>query len=149
MALFDKQPYFKLPLAVIPYIKVLSDAQAGRVFTGILQYCADGTIPPLSGKALDAFMFLKKWADYQEEHPRWRGFCGEDSVLVRRSVEYKRWRDAVYERDGYTCQMCGQRGGKLNAHHIKPFAKYPELRTVVDNGITLCERCHKEEHRGK
>ena len=40
--------------------------------------------------------------------------------------------------------MCGDnKGGKLNAHHIKSFADYPELRFEVSNGITYCEDCHK------
>lgn len=61
-------------------------------------------------------------------------------------MRYKRWRDAVYQRDNYTCQKCQTRGGYLNAHHIKSWAKYKKLRYVVANGITYCESCHKEEH---
>lgn len=57
--------------------------------------------------------------------------------------EYQQWRKAVYERDNYTCQKCGDnKGGNLNAHHIKSFVDYPRLRYVVSNGITLCEKCH-------
>jgi 5-methylcytosine-specific restriction endonuclease McrA len=54
------------------------------------------------------------------------------------------WRSAVYLRDNYTCQKCGQRGGRLNAHHVKPFKDFPELAFDVSNGQTLCVPCHKE-----
>lgn len=67
---------------------------------------------------------------------------------IRASEEYKEWRKAVFERDDYTCQLCGAHGVRLNAHHKKPFATYPELRTETDNGITLCESCHKKVHHG-
>lgn len=65
----------------------------------------------------------------------------------RNSHEYREWKKAVFERDNYTCRKCGKRGGILNAHHIKSWAYYPNFRFSVDNGITLCERCHKQVHR--
>ncbi|MGM0214928.1 HNH endonuclease [Enterococcus sp. AZ109] len=66
---------------------------------------------------------------------------------IRSSGEYARWRTAVYERDNFVCQKCGQVGGDLNAHHVKPFAKFPDLRFDISNGQTLCETCHKNIHR--
>lgn len=60
--------------------------------------------------------------------------------------EYRAWRRTVFQRDGYTCTVCGKHGGTLNAHHIKPWADYPELRFDVANGTTLCESCHESEH---
>lgn len=69
--------------------------------------------------------------------------------VQRKTPQYAEWRTAVFERDGYRCAICGEVGGRLNAHHIKPFAKYPDLRLDIDNGITLCEKCHKEVHRRK
>lgn len=71
------------------------------------------------------------------------------STEGRHSTKYKAWRLAVYRRDDYTCCRCGARGVRLNAHHIKGYAHYPELRYEVSNGITLCEECHKKEHRRK
>lgn len=66
---------------------------------------------------------------------------------ARRNKKFKKWRELVYNRDNYTCQSCGIRGGKLNAHHIKSFAGYIDLRYNLSNGITLCESCHKKLHR--
>lgn len=76
----------------------------------------------------------------------WNGFLLTTNQLLRRSEEYKKWRKAIYERDNYTCWICEERGGILHAHHIKSFSKYLELRFKVDNGITLCKKCHKIIH---
>ncbi|UKS25043.1 phage replisome organizer N-terminal domain-containing protein [Paenibacillus sp. HWE-109] len=64
----------------------------------------------------------------------------------RTTAEYTTWRSLVFERDDYTCQHCRTKGNKLNAHHIKSFADYKELRFEVSNGLTLCEECHSKEH---
>ncbi len=60
---------------------------------------------------------------------------------------YKKWRVDVYKRDKFTCQMpsCGSKG-RLNAHHIKRWSDNPILRFNVNNGITLCHKCHKSIH---
>lgn len=67
-----------------------------------------------------------------------------EAKKIRSSLEYRDWRIAVFARDNYTCQECGNRGMTLNADHIKPFAYYPELRLVIENGRTLCHPCHKK-----
>ena len=73
----------------------------------------------------------------------------EKRGLQRKTKEYNAWRTSVFMRDNFTCQICGQVGGTLNAHHIKPYAKYPDDRLDVDNGVTLCKACHKNVHRKK
>lgn len=71
----------------------------------------------------------------------WRGGLTDANRLGRSSVEYRAWRQAVFERDGYACTRCGE-GGLLHADHIQPWAESPELRYDVDNGRTLCRPCH-------
>lgn len=64
----------------------------------------------------------------------------------RTSTQLHKWSLAVRRRDGFMCRKCGSRE-KLNAHHVKPFADFPGLRFNINNGITLCEDCHKKEHK--
>ncbi len=64
----------------------------------------------------------------------------------RQGLEMREWRDAVYARDNYTCQLCGIRGGKLNAHHLYSYKGYPQLAYDLSNGVTLCAACHRAFH---
>lgn len=57
------------------------------------------------------------------------------------SPEYKQWRLRVFKRDFFTCRMCARKEG-IQAHHIRRWADFPQLRFVVNNGITLCGICH-------
>jgi len=75
----------------------------------------------------------------------WRGGISKLRNRQFSQVKHREWRKAVFERDDYTCQKCKIRGGKLEAHHIKPFAYFSDLRYEVDNGLTLCKSCHLKE----
>lgn len=70
------------------------------------------------------------------------GFSTTEQHMARNNTYYKEWIRKVFQRDNYTCQCCGKRGGDLNAHHLYNFAEYEDLRYEVDNGITLCPQCH-------
>jgi hypothetical protein len=81
-----------------------------------------------------------------DKHPNWKNGISKKNKTERQiamqTIEYINWRRSVFERDKYTCQECDQVGGKLHADHIKPWAKYPDLRYIVSNGRTLCYKCH-------
>lgn len=80
-----------------------------------------------------------------EKSHSWRGGITSIHHKIRGSVEYRLAREACFKRDNYTCIWCGDnRGGNLNADHIKPFALFPELRFALDNLRTLCIDCHKK-----
>lgn len=69
----------------------------------------------------------------------------QKTLELRNSPEYKAFRKAVLERDGYECCICGSTKN-LHVHHLKSYRNYPELRTDPDNGMTLCANCHREVH---
>lgn len=76
----------------------------------------------------------------------WKGGITPVHKMDRLSSEHNIWRVAVFKRDGFKCQVCGIKKTPLNAHHKKAFCDFPELRLDINNGITLCIKCHKEEH---
>jgi len=79
-------------------------------------------------------------------------FCAVDRLEKRRTrttKEYREWRESVLERDGSICQECKAENTKLHVHHIKEYSKFPEGRLDIDNGISLCKKCHKKIHRKK
>ena len=68
----------------------------------------------------------------------------KEKAKILNSLEYKQWRLSVFSRDGFKCRKCGGSKGNLEAHHIRSWANYLELRLNVDNGLTLCINCHKQ-----
>lgn len=92
----------------------------------------------------------------------WKGGYWTRNLTViqklKMSPNYSEWRLKVYERDRFTCQECGQVGGKLHAHHKKRFVdicRDNNITTVeqglnceelwdVNNGLTLDKQCHEK-----
>ena len=98
--------------------------------------------------------FKKKCQIGQNKRHEGKILISDKNKLIRCSKDFKVWRSAVFQRDNWTCQECGNRSKKNNyirieAHHIKPFALFPEFRFSVDNGITLCKKCHVKKPKGK
>lgn len=91
----------------------------------------------------------------------WKGGVTLLRDVVRKCTRYKEWRTQVFQRDNFICTQCSQRGGKLVAHHIIRFSKIMREYHIttfeeaigcdplwdIDNGITLCKKCHKQTHR--
>ena len=68
----------------------------------------------------------------------------------RSSKQYREWREKIIEMDNFLCQKCNDYFGNmkgLEAHHIYNFSEYPNLWYDLNNGITLCKKCHKLFHK--
>ena len=99
-----------------------------------------------------------------EKSPAWKGGISGINILIRGNTKMTEWRLNVFKRDKYTCQVCGDKiGGNLEAHHIIPVSqiiKNCNIKTMYDafkceelwdvnNGITLCKKCHHKVHKGE
>ena len=89
----------------------------------------------------------------------WKGGITKLYDLIRTSFKYRQWRSDIFTHNNFTCQKCGDnKGGNLEAHHIKSFAlilKEYQIKTLeqaeqceelwnINNGQTLCIECHKK-----
>lgn len=54
------------------------------------------------------------------------------------------WARAVKKRDG-KCMRC-ESTRNLHAHHVVLKSMCPDMALDIENGLTLCEKCHKKEH---
>lgn len=88
-------------------------------------------------KELEKFGYVK--VQHKKSH--------KNVKYLRNTKEYREWRQGVLERDNYTCKICGQFRGILHVHHKKPLNEYPSLYADLENGIVLCESCHKLIHK--
>lgn len=85
------------------------------------------------------YQYYKKW-----RLEKYR--TSKDSMLYH-TPEYNSWREAVFIRDGRKCVVCGYKGSKSNplqADHILAKSLHPDKMYDVNNGRTLCLRCHKK-----
>jgi len=59
-------------------------------------------------------------------------------------TRHVRWRETCLRRDGYLCVNCGRTAEHV--HHKIHVDVDPSLRYDVDNGVSLCQRCHIMVH---
>ena len=118
--------------------RIRKKADKADAYDAICLYAISGELPDetLPKAAMTAFLECMSLMDLDRRQ----------ATEGRHCTEYKLWRSAVFARDNYTCQVCGARGVKINAHHRKEYAFFPELRYSLDNGVTLCGPCHKAVH---
>ena len=77
-----------------------------------------------------------------EKNSNWKNGISVN-VHSTKEPKYREWRMKVYVRDKFKCRLLSKKcKGQLQAHHIKRWAEYPELRYEVNNGIALCLAHH-------
>jgi hypothetical protein len=109
-------------------------------------------------------------------NPRYIDGRKELTGMIRDIKEGIEWKKQVLNRDNYICQECKEKkSGYLCAHHIRSFSsifqdflnEYSQFSPIedketlvrlaisyqpfwdIDNGVTLCVKCHKEFHKNR
>jgi len=96
-----------------------------------------------------------------EFHYNWKGGSSRLNTAIRRLTEHRKWMDAVKARDK-KCVGCGEINN-LESHHLIGLSilisRYKiknrsDARAIpqlwdINNGITLCGKCHAEKHGRK
>lgn len=115
------------------------------------------------GKTWKVDKIIKRPNNSGENNHFWKGGKTKLSLQIRNSVEYSFWRKQIFERDNYTCQICGRKNKKgdkviIEVDHIYPFSKILDDFDItsieeaiscekiwdIENGRTLCRECHKK-----
>lgn len=82
-----------------------------------------------------------------EEHWSWNPNKSDDERQMGRVYpEYYSFRKEIFEERNYTCEITGQRGCHLIMHHLKSYAKYPNLRLDKDNVVVIKKELHDRFH---
>lgn len=96
-----------------------------------------------------------------ENHYQWKGGISKLNLLIRTMGENRKWIDSVKNRCGY-CFICGDTG-ELESHHKKEISTIIKEKGIknrddarnckelwdIDNGETLCAKCHCKIHNRK
>jgi 5-methylcytosine-specific restriction endonuclease McrA len=85
----------------------------------------------------------KNWIKKGSKPTNWQGGVRTKSEVIKDDKRYKHWRLEVFKRDNFKCVIC-QSKNTIQADHIFAKVKYPEKAFDINNGRTLCEKCHKQ-----
>jgi len=83
------------------------------------------------------------WDEDERRHPsEWKPQTQDE---LYRSIEWRELKELVRERDGNTCQRCGENNKKMAVHHILPARWLIETLNHLFC-ILLCSGCHVWVH---
>jgi len=129
-------------------ISILPLERQAIMYNAIIEYELNEKEPNFEGEDAAIFKLLLLYLTKKLADPYIGRSRVNQETIDRNCRQMRLWRESVLKRDNYICQKCGLTSN-LEAHHIKEFARYPDLRFDINNGLTVCKPCHKEIHKRK
>ncbi|MFA5072090.1 MAG: hypothetical protein WC511_07120 [Candidatus Pacearchaeota archaeon] len=115
----------------------------------------------ITNSGLNRRFCSRRCSKLRENNPGWTGKLKE---TIRKTIEslyeYRLWHSDVLKKDNFKCQKCFS-NKNIIVHHIKKVSSIIDeynIKTIddaincqelwnINNGLTLCQDCHKEEHK--
>lgn len=120
----------------------------------------EGRLSPSIKSKVDSHLREKKFVESILPVSRWKVETASFDIAKINNPNIKKWeyqngsqegfynvKAYVLHRDGYQCQMCKTKNGKLHVHHIVFRSKGGT--NSPDNLIVLCKSCHEKLHNGE
>lgn len=131
-----------------------------RHFIAILALKSDGTVDQdCDIKLLDRIVSQRLWIDFSiinDVKKRlvesglindlWQPLAWDIYKPKNDRPESHIWkviRTEIFKRDDYTCQYCGERGGKIECDHVIPVSKGGDHKKT--NLVTACFKCNRSK----
>ncbi|MGB3292929.1 MAG: FAD-dependent thymidylate synthase [Phormidesmis sp.] len=86
----------------------------------------------------------KRYTQRGKDSIFWKGGVSTDRTLI--GAWTRQVAPQVHEKFNYVCQYCGERGGKLHAHHLVPVFADLDSAYDFDNLVSICQDCHTKIH---
>ncbi len=124
-------------------------------------YLSDPKKKTIKGKATSKKIRIKQSCVKREiDIKDFVGFLRAINKQIRNLNEYKEWRYKIFKRDDFICQMCDKSKCYLEAHHLDRLSNIIKEHNIdsiydakkcgvlwdINNGITLCKKCHNKIH---
>jgi len=119
---------------------------------------------PTYTQIYERYRALTKPGGYEENNFYCSEHCKQECYLYGKSPqslenlniysyeEYKQFKTEIFKRqkqqfgDNF-CDYCNNKKVKLLVHHENPKKTHPHMILDPDNGIVICEKCHKVIHK--
>lgn len=90
---------------------------------------------------------IKSQGRFGNKNPNWKGGKEEKRDKRRNLGLVQIWRKKCLELDNHECRWC-QSKERLEVNHIIPIRQIRDINLLgdVNNGITLCRKCHNKIH---
>lgn len=155
-------PWFRMYTDFLNDPKMISLAfEDQRHFIGILALKSDGALESTVEEALmDRIVAQRLWIDHGDIAKvkarlievglidgNWQPIAWTKHKPKSDRPPSHLWnaiRSAIFARDNYTCQYCGERGKKLECDHVLPVSKGGSH--AEDNLVTACFACNRSKH---